>query len=87
MAELKPCPFCGNDQSIITTDKMQYRECNFIDFGWLGELSCSVCREVIGTRADTQRMKFCPYCGRHRQHAPAEETEENPEDWSAQIHD
>lgn len=60
-------------------------ECLFIDSGWLGELSCSVCREPIGSRADTQRMKFCPYCGRHRKHALAEEAEENPEDWSAQI--
>lgn len=66
---------------------MTSNECIFIDSGWLGECYCSVCRETIGTPADTQRMKFCPYCGRHRKHAPVEETEEDPADWSAQIHD
>ena len=29
MNNTDPCPFCGNDQSIITTEKMQYRECNY----------------------------------------------------------
>ena len=66
---------------------MVSNECDFIASGWLGELYCSVCLETIGTRADTQRMRYCPYCGRHRKHASEEETEENPEDWSAQIHD
>lgn len=37
--------------------------CTFDDIGYLGELSCSKCGAVIGTAADTQRMRFCPYCG------------------------
>ena len=29
MCKTDPCPFCGNDQTVYTTDKMQYRECNY----------------------------------------------------------
>lgn len=40
--------------------------CIFNDIGCLGELACSKCGAVIGTEADTKRMKYCPYCGKER---------------------
>lgn len=40
--------------------------CEFVDSGFLDTLFCSACGEAVGTKADTQRVRFCPYCGRRR---------------------
>ena len=40
--------------------------CQFVPVDFLDEVACSECKKVIGTIADTNAMKFCPYCGRKR---------------------
>lgn len=40
--------------------------CEFVDSGFLDTLFCSYCGEAVGTKADTQCVRFCPYCGRRR---------------------
>lgn len=40
--------------------------CEFVDSGFLDTLFCSACGEAVGTKAETQRMRFCPYCGKRR---------------------
>ena len=40
--------------------------CQFQPVDFLDEVACSECHKVIGTVADTQQMKYCPYCGRKR---------------------
>ena len=40
--------------------------CQFAPVDFLDEVACSECKKVVGTVADTQQMKYCPYCGRRR---------------------
>lgn len=51
---------------IPTADVRENGECDFVDSGFLGDLICSACGEAVGTKAETQRMRFCPYCGKRR---------------------
>lgn len=61
--------FCRQEIDHIKPNEARWRKfdpCVFAPVGFLDEVECSECHKVIGMTADTNAMKYCPYCGRER---------------------